>query len=175
MAQNVFILTAEEYSMMQGMAKHIEQLENENETLREANLKNSQALNNAKQTIATRDERIANLINSRKHLQRELADDAHEILVLNAELAELSSKLREYKRDCEVTARVLAETEKISAERLVKTSALMREVRRLKAEHVCIATNPQNGHVKVISVVKADTYREFGWTVSEEYLVDRPA
>lgn len=175
MAQQVYILTAEEYSMVQGMAKRIEQLENENKTLREFNLKKSQALDQAKLSIKERDERLADLVKSRQLDQKALANQAHELLVKEAELANLSSKLREAKRDCEGTSACLAETEKISASRLKSMNNLIREVRRLKSEHVCIATNPQNGHVKVISVAKTDTYRKFGWMVSEEYLVDRPA
>lgn len=118
-----------------------------------------------------------------------LCEKSHEILVLNAELANLSSQVRslveenqtycnqiaEMKRDCEGTSKVLEETKKLSAKRLEVMNSLIRTVRNLKTEHVCIATNPQNGHVKVVSVGKADTYRKFGWLVSEEYLVDRPA
>ena len=161
--------------MVQGMAKRIEQLENENKTLREFNLKKSQALDQAKLSIKERDERLADLVKSRQLDQKALANQAHELLVKEAELANLSSKLREAKRDCEGTSACLAETEKISAVRLATMSHLRAEVRRLKNEHVCVAQNPKTGTVKVVSVVKADDYRKFGWAVSEEYLVDRPA
>lgn len=70
----------------------------------------------------------------------------------------------------------LKEAQKINASRLKLVTQLMREkARHFRAEHVCIAQNPKTGTVKVVSVVKADTYRRFGWTVSEEFLVDRPA
>lgn len=94
---------------------------------------------------------------------------------LSHELAVLSAKAHEMERDFAGISSVLEETKKISAKRLEVVNSLTRIVRNLKTEHVCIATNPQNGHVKVISVGKADTYRKFGWIVSEEYLVDRPA
>lgn len=159
--QKAFILNEEEYSMLQDQAKIIEQLRNENKTLREFN-------------VAKRAQ-IDELKKSREHLQKELAVKAHEILIKEAELADLSSKLQEAKRNCMDISRTLEAVQKISARRLESMNNLMREIRRLRAEHVCIATNPQTGTVKVVSVEKADTYRKFGWIVSEEYLVDRPA
>lgn len=115
---------------------------------------------------------------------------AHEFLTLKeAEISDLSSKVRsltkenqtylaqikEMKRDCEGTSRALREAQRVSATRLDFMNRLTQEVRHLKAEHVCVVQNPKTGTVKVVSVVKADTYRRFGWTVSEEFLVDRPA
>lgn len=156
-----------------------------------------------KQSIKERDQRIVDLKHARDLDNKKLAEQAHELLVKEAELADLSSKnrsmtndiewyqrelgrlqkdlgikdeaLREAKRDCEGTSARLAETEKISAARLDTMNYLQAENRRLRAEHVCVAQNPKTGTVRVVSVVKADTYRKFGWIVSEEYLVDRPA
>lgn len=142
-----------------------------------------------KQSIKERDQRIADLKHVRDLDNKKLAEQAHELLCKDAELANFSSQVRslveenqtycnqiaEMKRDCADTSKVLAATQKISAERLALVNNLLELVRRLKAEHVCIAQNPKTGTVKVVSVVKADTYRKFGWTVSEEYLVDRPA
>lgn len=84
-------------------------------------------------------------------------------------------RIAEMLRDCLGTSKVLEETQKISAKRLETMNHLHAEVRRLKAEHVCIVTNPRTGTVRVASVTKADNYRQFRWLVSEEYLVDRPA
>ena len=142
-----------------------------------------------KQSIKERDQRIADLKRARDLDNKKLAEQAHELLVKEAEIADLSSKVRsltkenqtylsqieEMKRDCEGTSRVLKKTQEISATRLNLMNKLIQEVRHLRAEHVCVAQNPKTGTVKVISVVKADTYRKFGWTVSEEFLVDRPA
>lgn len=166
--QKAFILNEEEYSMLQGQAKYIETLQAENKTLREFNSKKSETLDLAKLTIKERDERIAALKESRQLDQKALADKAHEILCKDAELAALSSELRKTKQHCE-------DTEKISAVRLDALRRVQALYHGLKREHVCIATNPQTGTVKVVSVAKADTYRKFGWIVSEEYLVDRPA
>ena len=86
------------------------------------------------------------------------------MLCKEAELANLETKFR-----------VLEETQKISASRLKLVNQLMQKVRHLRAEHVCIAQNPKTGITRVISAIVADTYRKFGWTVSEEFLVDRLA
>lgn len=94
---------------------------------------------------------------------------------LVAENQTYCNQIAEMKRDCEGTSQVLKKTQEISAERLALVNNLLKLVRHLKAEKVCVAQNPKTGTVKVISVVKADVYRHFGWTVSEEYLVDRPA
>lgn len=129
-----------------------------------------------KQSIKERDQRIADLKHARDLDNKALARKSQELLVKEAELADLSSKLREAKRDMAGTYSVLAETQAISASRLKSMSHLQAEVRRLKSEKVCIATNPRTGTVKVVSVVKADTYRKFGWIVTdEEFFVDRPA
>ena len=120
---------------------------------------------------------------------KKLAEQAHELLVKEAEIADLSSKvnsltkenqtylsqIEEMKRDCKGTSRALREAQRVSATRLDFMNRLTQEVRHLRAEHVCIAQNPNTKTVRIISVVKADTYRKFGWTVSEEFLVDRPA
>lgn len=69
-------------------------------------------------------------------------------------------------------------SEHISDRRLRLANELQRTVRHLKNERVCIVINPDNGHHKVVSVSKADTYRSFGWVLyngGEEFLVDRPA
>lgn len=129
----------------------------------------------AKQSIKERDERIEAFKFAITVDNKKLAEQAHELLVKDAELADLSSKLREAKRDCEGTSKALTETQKISAARLSAMNFLQSEVRRLKAENVCIVTNPRNGHVRVVSVAKTDAFRQHGWTVSEEYHVDRPA
>lgn len=131
-------------------------------------------LRQAKDTLKERDERISAFKAVIDANNKKLASQAHELLVKEAELADLSGKLREAKRDYEGTSARLAETEKISAARLDIMRHLRTEIRRLKSEHVCVAQNPKTGTVRVISVVKADIYRKFGWTVSEEYLVDRP-
>ena len=121
---------------------------------------------------------------------KKLAEQAHELLVKEAEIADLSSKVRsltkenqtylaqieEMKRDCEGTSRALRETQRVSSSRLKLVTQLMREkARHFRAEYVCIAQNPKTGITRVISAIVADTYRKFGWTVSEEFLVDRPA
>lgn len=142
-----------------------------------------------KQSIKERDQRIADLKRARDLDNKKLAEQAHELLVKEAEIADLSSKVRsltkenqtylaqieEMKRDCEGTSRALREAQRVCATHLDFMDRLAQEVRRLRAEHVCIAQNPKTDPVKIISVVKADTYRKFGWTVSEEFLVDRLA
>lgn len=139
--------------------------------------------------IKDRDVRIFALKEAHKLDNKKLAEQAHELLVKEAEIADLSSKvnsltkenqtylsqIEEMKRDCEGTSCALREAQRVSATRLDSMNRLTQEVRHLKAEHVCIAQNPGTGKVRIISVVKADTYRKFGWTVSEEFLVDRPA
>lgn len=129
-----------------------------------------------KQSIKERDKRIADL----KHVldldNKALARKSQELLVKEAELANFSSKLREAQRDMAGTSSRLKTAEMLSKSRLESMNNLIREVRRLKSEKVCIATNPRTGTVKVVSVVKADTYRKFGWIVTdEEFIVDRPA
>lgn len=173
--QKAFILNEEEYAQLQGQAKYIEQLQNENKTLREFNSKKSHALEQAKSSISLRDDRIRDLVEARQLDQKALAAKAHELLVKEAELAALSAKLQEAKRDCEGTSRVLKETQEISAKRLEAMDSLMRVIRRLKSERVCIVKNYKTATVKIVSATKADTYRKFGWAISEEYLVDRPA
>lgn len=142
-----------------------------------------------KQSIKERDQRIAALKEAYNLHNKKLAEQAHELLVKEAELADLASKVRslmkekqtycnqiaEMKRDCEGTSRVLKETQEISASRLTSMNNLMQEVRRLRAERVCVAQNPRTGTVRVISASRADIYRQHGWTVSDEYIVDRPA
>ncbi len=108
-------------------------------------------------------------------LKEQNSDLSHKLEVAHSVIEKDRAQLKEIMRDIDGTSRVLKETQEISASRLTSMNNLMQEVRRLRAEHVCIAQNPKTGTVKVISVVKADTYRQFGWTVSEEYLVDRPA
>lgn len=93
-----------------------------------------------------------------------LKEQAHELLCKEVELADLETKFR-----------VLKETQKIGASRLKLINQLMKKVRNLRAEYVCIAQNPKTGITREISAIVADTYRKFGWTVSEEFLVDRPA
>lgn len=143
-----------------------------------------------KQSIKERDQRIADLRHVCDLGNKKLLEQAHELLVKGAEIADLSSKVRsltkenqtylakieEMKRDHEVKSRVLEEAQKISASRLKLENQLMQEkVRHLRDEHVCIAQNPDTGTVRVISAIVADTYRKFGWTVSEEFLINRPA
>ena len=67
----------------------------------------------------------------------------------------------------------LKEAQKINASRLKLVTQLMREkARHFRVERVCIAQNPKTGITRVISAIVADPYRKFGWTVSEEFLVD---
>lgn len=116
-----------------------------------------------KQSIKERDQRIADLRHVCDLGNKKLLEQAHELLCKEAELADLETKFR-----------VLEETQKIGASRLKLVNQLMQKVRHLRAEHVCIAQNPKTGITRVISAIVADTYRKFGWTVSEEFLVDRP-
>lgn len=188
-----YILNETEYKELVALKDQNSYLSNELEAaclaLEENRKKDKEVMNLYKLSIKERDERITALKEACNLHNKKLAEQAHELLVKEAELADLSSKVRslmkekqtycnqiaEMKRDCEGTSRVLKETQEISASRLTSMNNLMQEVRRLRAEHVCIAQNPKTGTVKVISVVKADTYRQFGWTVSDEYIVDRPA
>lgn len=177
-----YILNETEFQAFQNLKEKNAELLSEralSEALREKDRVQINNLNvlvaQGKQSIKERDQRIADLKHVRDLDNKKLAEQAHELLCKDAELADLSGKLREAKRDCEGTSAHLAEAEKISAARLASMNNLTKEVRRLRAEHVCVAQNPKTGTVKVISVVKADTYRHFGWVVSEEYLVDRPA
>lgn len=117
-----------------------------------------------KQSIKERDQRIADLRHVCDLGNKKLLEQAHELLVKEAEIADLETK-----------SRVLEETQKISDSRLKLMNQLKQKVRHLRAEHVCIAQNPKTGTTRVISAIVADTYRKFGWTVSEEFLVDRPA
>lgn len=117
-----------------------------------------------KQSIKERDQRIADLRHVCDLGNKKLLEQAHELLCKEAELANLETKFR-----------VLEETQKIGASRLKLVNQLMQKVRHLRAEHVCIAQNPKTGITRVISAIVADTYRKFGWTVSEEFLVDRLA
>ena len=184
-----YILTETEYQEILILKKQAHEFL----TLKEQNSDLSRKLEGlvaqGKQSIKERDQRIADLKRARDLDNKKLSEQAHELLVKEAEIADLSSKVRsltkenqtylaqieEMKRDCEGTSRALREAQRVSATRLDFMNRLTQEVRHLRAEHVCIAQNPKTGTVKVISVVKADTYRKFGWTVSEEFLVDRPA
>lgn len=107
--------------------------------------------------------------------EKEIADLSSKVHSLTKENQTYLAKIEEMKRDCEGTSRALRETQRVSAIRFDSMNKLIQEVHHLKAEHVCVVQNPKTGTVKVVSVVKADTYRRFGWTVSEEFLVDRPA
>lgn len=69
----------------------------------------------------------------------------------------------------------IKEAQKFNASRLKLVNQLMKKVRHLRIKHVCIAQNPKTGITREISAIVADTYRKFGWTVSEEFLVNRPA
>ena len=117
-----------------------------------------------KQSIKERDQRIADLRHVCDLSNKKLLEQAHELLVKEAEIADLETK-----------SRVLEETQKISDSRLKLMNQLKQKVRHLRAEHVCIAQNPKTGTTRVISAIVADTYRKFGWTVSEEFLVDHSA
>ena len=117
-----------------------------------------------KQSIKERDQRIADLRHVCDLSNKKLLEQAHELLVKEAEIADLETK-----------SRVLEETQKISDSRLKLMNQLKQKVRHLRAEHVCVVQNPKTGTVRVISVDKADTYRKSSWIVSEELLVDRPA
>lgn len=59
-------------------------------------------------------------------------------------------------------------------ERDQRITDLIAEVRRLRDEKVCFATNVQTNVVKIVPAIKADTYRKLGWIVSdEEFIIDR--
>lgn len=153
--------------------------------LEENRKKDKEVMNLYKLSIKERDERITALKEACNFHNKKLAEQAHKLLVKEAELADLSSKVRslmkenqtccnqiaEMKRDCEGTSQALKEAKEISAKYLTLTQ----EIRQLKDEHVCIAQNPRTGTVRVISVSRADIYRQHGWIVSDEYIVDRPA
>lgn len=176
-----YILSETEYQAFLALKEENAKLSHKLAVANEVREKDRDQINNlyglvaqGKQSIKERDQRIADLKHARDLDNKALAEKAHEILVLNAELANFSSKWREAERDMEGTSRRLKAAEMLSKSRLQSMNNLMKKVRRLKSEHVCVAQNRKTGTVKVISVVKADTYRKFGWAVSEEYLVDRP-
>lgn len=184
-----YILTETEYQEILTLKKQAHEFL----TLKEQNSDLSHKLEGlvaqGKQSIKERDQRIADLKHVCDLRNKKLAEQAHELLVKEAEIADLSSKVRsltkenqtylaqieEMKRDCEGTSRVLREAQRVSAARLNSMNELIQKVRSLRAEHVCIAQNPNTGTTRVVSVIVADTYRKFGWTVSEEFLVHRPA
>lgn len=128
-----------------------------------------------KQSIKERDARIDAFRKLNAESEGTLAARECIIKSLEKQLADLSGELREALQALKGTSARLADTEKISATRLESMNNLMQEVRRLKSENVCIVTNPRNGHIRVVSVAKVDAFRQHGWIVSEQYLVDRPA
>lgn len=177
-----FILNETEFQEFLTLKEQNSELSHKLEVARSVNEKDrsqikelASLVEQGKQSIKERDERINTLRKLNAEFEGTLAARDCIIKSLEKKLADLSAKAHEMERDCLGASKVLEETRKISAKRLESMNNLMREVRRLKAEHVCIVQNPRTGTVRVASVVKADTYRQFGWTVSEEFLVDRPA
>lgn len=127
-----------------------------------------------KQSIKERDQRIADLKHARDLDYKALTDKSHELSVKEAELAELSSKLRESQRDMAGTCSALAKAKILSESRLRSINYLRAEVHRLRNEKICFATNVRTNVVKVVLASKADTYRKLGWIVSdEEFIIDR--
>lgn len=184
-----YILNETEYQELVALKDQNSYLSNELEAaclaLEENRKKDKEVMNLYKLSIKERDERITALKEACNLHNKKLAEQAHELLVKEAELADLSSKVRslmkekqtycnqiaEMKRDYEGTAQALKEAQELSAKYLTLTQ----EIRQLRDEHVCVAQNPRTGTVRVISVSRADIYRQHGWTVSDEYIVDRPA
>lgn len=151
-------------------------------SLKEENAKLSHKLAVSAKTREMDRVQIDELKRSYDILSAKLAKQTQLLLAQEAELAHISGQNVEMRRDAEGSAKALADArakaerlQELADERLVSMRNLSNEVRRLRAEHVCVAQNPRTGTVKVISVDKADTFRQFGWTVSEEFLVDRPA
>ena len=176
-----YILTESEYQDFLACKDKVQVLEHRlavaNE-VREANLAQIKQLNGlvyqGKQSIKERDQRIADLKHARDLDYKALTDKSHELSVKEAELAELSSKLRESQRDMAGTCSVLAKAKALSDIRLKAMTHLQAEVQRLIDEKVCFATNVRTNVVKIVPAIKADTYRKLGWIVSdEEFSIDR--
>ena len=176
-----YILTESEYQDFLASKDKVQVLEHRlavaNE-VREANLAQIKQLEGlvrqGKQSIKERDQRIADLKHARDLDYKALTDKSHELSVKEAELAELSSKLRESQRDMAVTCSALAEAKILSDSRLRSINYLRAEVHRLRNEKVCFATNVRTNVVKIVPAIKADTYRKLGWIVSdEEFIIDR--
>lgn len=128
-------------------------------------------LTECKRDVDGMEKRISDLSDQLAYF-RNLADERLDSLVkIEEERNALQASLEKAQRRIE-------HSEHISDRRLRLANELQRTVRRLKNERVCIVINPDNGHHKVVSVSKADTYRSFGWVLyngGEEFLVDRPA
>ena len=176
-----YILTESEYQDFLASKDKVQVLEHRlavaNE-VREANLTQIKQLNGlvcqGKQSIKERDQRIADLKHARDLDYKALTNKSHELLAKEAELAELSSKLRESQRDMAGTCSALAKAKILNDSRLRSINYLRAEVHRLRNEKVCIATNIQTNVVKIVPAIKADTYRKLGWIVSgEEFSIDR--
>lgn len=177
-----YILTESEYQDFLASKDKVQVLEHRlavaNE-VREANRAQIKQLEGlvcqGKQSIKERDQRIADLKHARDLDYKALTDKSHELLVKEAELAELSSKLRESRQDMADACSALAKANTLNDSRLIRIKRLQAEVRRLMNEKVCIATNIQTNVVKIVPAIKADTYRKLGWIVSdEEFIIDRP-
>ena len=175
-----YILTESEYQDFLACKDKVQVLEHRlavaNE-VREANLTQIKQLNGlvyqGKQSIKERDQRIADLKHARDLDYKALTDKSHELSVKEAELAELSSKLRESQRDMAGTCSALAKAKILSDSRLRSINYLRAEVHRLRNEKVCIATNVQTNVVKIVPAIKADFYRKLGWIVSDEkFIID---
>lgn len=176
-----YILTESEYQDFLACKDKVQVLEHRlavaNE-VREANLAQIKQLNGlvyqGKQSIKERDQRIADLKHARDLDYKALTDKSHELSVKEAELAELSSKLRESQRDMAGTCSALAKAKILSESRLRSINYLRAEVHRLRNEKICFATNVRTNVVKVVLASNADTYRKLGWIVSdEEFIIDR--
>ena len=160
-----YILTESEYQDFLESKTKVQVLEHRlavaNE-VREANLAQIKQLDGlvrqGKQSIKERDQRIADL----KAFNE-------------AELANLSLKLKEARQDMADACSTLAKANTLNDSRLIRIKRLQAEVRRLMNEKVCIATNIQTNVVKIVPAIKADTYRKLDWIVSdEEFIIDRP-
>ncbi len=176
-----YILTESEYQDFLACKDKVQVLEHRlavaNE-VREANLAQIKQLNGlvyqGKQSIKERDQRIADLKHARDLDYKALTDKSHELSAKEAELAELSSKLRESQRDMAGTCSALAKAKILSESRLRSINYLRAEVHRLRNEKICFATNVRTNVVKVVLASNADTYRKLGWIVSnEEFIIDR--
>lgn len=168
MAQPVYILSAEEYSMFQGMSERIEQLETEKTVL-------TDRVNASVSQISRMHVIIDSLVAENNTYCKQIAEMKRDCAGTSKALAEARDEARAEETLRKDVQEELQHCREISDARLTSMHNLSKEVRRLKSEQVCIAKNPISGTTKVVSVVKADVYLKYGWTVSEPCLVERPA
>lgn len=184
-----YILNENEYQAYLTLQVEVAALRENNNTLSE------QVMSLEKRRTADREEILANRerrkeLRERLEITQKLLKEARETIALDskkimeksniilaqeAELASLSSKMKEVMRDCEGSAKALDDA-RTEAKRLQELAdERLNEIRFLKAERCCIVKNSQTGATKVISADKADAYCQSGWMVIEKFLVDRPA